>query len=69
MLNLYINKCKEPYGGGLAIVAANNSEEAHGILTKDSDYSHRYNITDWELIEGATIFDPPRVIAEKSYVE
>ena len=37
-MDVYVNKVSAPYGGGLAVVAANSIEEAHGTLLSRYKY-------------------------------
>lgn len=70
-MKLWINRCTYGggYSGGLAIVAANSAEEAHGVLIKhDSFYKDWYEANNWECIENAYVdTEEPYFIAEDSH--
>lgn len=62
-MKLWINRAKGGYCGGLAVVAANSAEEAHGVLLMYSEfYEEWYDINNWECVENAY------VNTEKSYL-
>lgn len=64
-MKVWINKTSYPYSGGLAIVAANSAEEAHGILVKEICHHDFYASDTWEeakLLSANT--DAPCLIAE-----
>ena len=71
-MNIYINKRKGIYSGGLIIVAANSIVEAHGIMHAECGefVASQYEYSDWELInelEGNYI--APTIIREHGYTE
>lgn len=70
-MKLWINRCtyKGGYSGGLAIVAANSAEEAHGVLLKYNEfYRDWYEIDNWECVETAYVnTKEPYFIAEDSH--
>lgn len=69
-MKLWINRARGGHCGGLAIVAANTQEEAHGTLLKDEyiAFSDYYSFDNWECIENATIdATEPYIIAEDSH--
>lgn len=71
-MNIYVNKRKESYSGGLIIVAANSIPEAHGIMYAECEehIASQYKYADWELInelEGNYLV--PIVIREHGYAE
>lgn len=68
-MKLWINSAKGGYCGGLAIVAANSAEKAHGVLLKHNEfYKDWYDINNWECIENAYVdTEKPYFIAEYSH--
>lgn len=68
-MKLWINRAKGGYCGGLTIVAANSAEEAHGVLSKASEfYTDWYDVNNWECIENAYVdTEEPYFIAEDSH--
>ena len=79
-MDVYVNKVTVPYGGGLAVVAANSVEEAHGTLLsryKDSKnkwlnnwYTNIYMPETWKRLSGVHVdSDVPYVLEESHYVE
>lgn len=79
-MDVYVNKVSAPYGGGLAVVAANSIEEAHGILLsryKDVKnkwlndlYANIYKPETWKRLGGVRVdSDIPYVLEESHYVE
>ena len=79
-MDVYVNKVTVPYGGGLAVVAANSVEEAHGTLLsryKDSKnkwlnnwYANIYMPETWKRLGGVRVdSDVPYVLEESHYVE
>lgn len=70
-MKLWINRCTYGggYSGGLAIVAANSAEEAHGVLLKYNEfYKDWYEIDNWECVETAYVnTEEPYLIAEDSH--
>lgn len=80
-MKVFINKAVGGYCDGLAIVAADSKEEAHGTLMSRYNnepnkqwlhcyYDDIYKSDNWQLVEGVEAdTDLPYVIAEDSYCE
>lgn len=79
-MDVYVNKVTAPYGGGLAIVASNSVEEAHGtLLSRYKDvkdkwlndwYADIYKPETWKRLGGVRVdSDVPYVLEESHYVE
>ena len=74
-MDVYVNKVTAPYGGGLAIVAANSVEEAHGTLLSrykwlNKWYANIYKPETWKRLGGVRVdSDVPYVLEESHYVE
>lgn len=79
-MDVYVNKVSAPYGGGLAVVAANSAEEAHGtLLSRYKDvkdkwlndwYADIYKSETWKRLGGVHVdSDVPYVLEESHYVE
>ena len=79
-MDVYVNKVTAPYGGGLAVVAANSAEEAHGtLLSRYKDvkdkwlndcYADIYKPEIWKRLGGVRVdSDVPYVLEESHYVE
>lgn len=79
-MDVYVNKVTVPYGGGLAIVAANSVEEAHGTLLSryknlkdewlNDYYNEIYKLNTWKQLDGVHVdSDIPYVLEESHYVE
>lgn len=80
-MKVFVNKARGGYCGGLAVVAANSPEEAHGTLmsrynddpTKTwyhSYYEDIYKSENWVVLDNVQAnVDNPQVLAEDSYVE
>lgn len=68
-MKVWINKASGGYVGGLAIVAARSSEEAHGVLLSENDsYKYMYEFQGWEEAPMLTAdTDRPCFIAEDSH--
>lgn len=80
-MKVFINRAVGSYCGGLAVVAANNKEEAHETLINRYDnepdkqwlhhyYDDIYKSDNWQLVEGVKAdTNSPYVIAEDNYCE
>lgn len=70
-MKVWFNRVEAGYGGGLAVVAANSAEEAHGTLAKvDSFLLEWYKFENWECSDNVTAdTEIPYIIAEDHYVE
>ena len=55
-MNIWINKVEGDRISGLAVVAARNNFEAHGILTKtDNWYNSYFKFENWKCIAEANV--------------
>lgn len=81
-MKVFLNKRKGLNSGGMLLVAANNSEEAHEVFHDNRELSHMWNEWDgittdfyyerenWEELEGMNYdTEIPCVIDESGYTE
>lgn len=72
LMKLYIAKVREPYAGGMCLIAARNIHEARKVLNKDKYNSFRYDNTSLYELEDAYIKRSWRdadIIDKDSYFE
>lgn len=70
LMKLYIAKVREPYAGGMCLIAARNIYEARKVLNEDDYNGFRYNNTSLYELEDAHVKSRwAHIIDEDSYVE
>ena len=64
-MKIWINKAVGSYLAGLAVVAARNEFEAHGVLTqKDNWYNSYFKFENWTCVEQSVVdSEEPYMIA------
>ena len=72
-MEVYINKRRGGYSGGLIVVAANSPQEAHGVMcdSERGDYfADYYEAADWQLLDNVVAYvQQPTILAEHGYTE
>ena len=70
-MNVYYNTRKEPYSGGVILIAANSLQEAMEIFNNSEEYFWLscYNNTNWKQLEDMNYNGSAGIILESGYSE